>query len=255
MEKNVEILLELVDKKRILALSRWSRDLNYSNVAKEAATVPLIAENTPEFLLKHKTDLVITRPDMGQNPAQLKTLGDMGIPVYVFKGPTSIEEVKAYILEMGNVTGDKEKAQSIVRKMDEDLNALESKLNALQIPKQKAVIWTSRGIIGGKGTISHDILTKAHLTDALDNYRAAPGAAMNREIVIETNPDVIIVMGFESSGQKTIDDILKDPSLQTVNAIRNRKIVLLPIRYTSCNSQYLVQGIKNLASAIYKKEF
>ena len=250
-----EVLLTLVDHRRILALSKWSRDLNFSNVATEAESVPLIAENTPEFLLKNKADLVITRPDMGQNPAFLKSLGEMGIPVYVFKGPTSIEEVKAYILELGNVTGDKESAQRIVQKMDAELSALEERLNALQLSKQKAVIWTSRGVIGGKGTITHDVLTRAHLIDVLDNYKVAPGASMNREIIVESNPDVIIVIGFEASGNKVMDEIIKDPALQTVKAIRDRKVVLLPIRYTSCNSQYLVQGIKNLASAVYNKNF
>ena len=48
-----------------------------------------------------------------------------------------------------------------------------------------------------------------------------------------------------------IDGILQDPALQNVKAVQTRQVILLPIRYTSCNSQYLVQGIKNLVSAVY----
>lgn len=78
-----------------------------------------------------------------------------------------------------------------------------------------------------------------------------PGAVANREIAVNTNPDTIIAVGLESSGSKTIEDILHDPALRNVKAVKNKQVFLLPIRYTSCNSQYLVQGIKKLASIVY----
>lgn len=249
-----EVLLSLVDHSRILALSKWSRDLNFSNVAEEAKKIPLIAERSPEFILKHKADLVITRPDMGQDLSSLKTMDDMKIPVYVFKGPTSVAEVKQYILDMGAVTGEKERAQQIVSGMDKELAELEKRLNSMNLPRKKALVWTSRGIVGGKGTLTHDILVKAHLEDVLENYKMIPGAAVNREIAVKTNPDIIIAIGFESSGAKMIDGIVKDPALQNVKAVQTGQVFLLPIRYTSCNSQYLVQGIKNLVSAVYNNK-
>ena len=246
-----EVLLSLVDHSRILALSKWSRDFNFSNVSEEAKKIPLIAEKSPEFILKHKADLVITRPDMGQDVSALKSMDDMGIPVYVFRGPTSITEVRQYILDMGAVTGENEKAQQIVSGMDKELAELEKRLNSMNLPRKKALVWTSRGIVGGKGTLTHDILEKAHVEDVLENYKMVPGAAVNREIAVKTNPDIIIAIGFESSGAKMIDGILQDPALQNVKAVQTRQVILLPIRYTSCNSQYLVQGIKNLVSAVY----
>lgn len=246
-----EVLLSLVDHSRILALSKWSRDLNFSNVAEEAKKIPLIAERSPEFILKHKADLVITRPDMGQDLSALKAMDDMKIPVYVFKGPTNVAEVKQYILDMGAVTGEKERAKQIVSGMDKELSELEKRLSSMNLARKKALVWTSRGIVGGKGTLTHDILVKAHLEDVLENYKMVPGASVNREIAVKTNPDIIIAIGFESSGAKMIDGILQDPALQNVKAVQTRQVILLPIRYTSCNSQYLVQGIKNLVSAVY----
>jgi len=246
-----EVLLSLVDHSRILALSKWSRDLNFSNVAEEAKKIPLIAERSPEFILKHKADLVITRPDMGQDLSALKAMDDMGIPVYVFRGPTSIAEVRQYILDMGAVTGEREKAQQIVDEMDKELTDLEKRFTSMKLSRKKALVWTTRGIVGGKGTLTHDILLKAHLDDALDECKMVPKSVASREIVVKENPDIIIAVGLESSGSKMIDSILQDPALQNVKAVQTGKVILLPIRYTSCNSQYLVQGIKNLVSAVY----
>jgi len=246
-----EVLLSLVDHSRILALSKWSRDLNFSNVSEEAKKIPLIAERSPEFILKHKPDLVITRPDMGQDVSAIKSMGDMGIPVYVFRGPTSIAEVRQYILDMGAVTGEREKAQQIVDEMDKELTDLEKRFTSMKLSRKKALVWTTRGIVGGKGTLTHDILLKAHLDDALDECKMVPKSVASREIVVKENPDIIIAVGLESSGSKMIDSILQDPALQNVKAVQTGKVILLPIRYTSCNSQYLVQGIKNLVSAVY----
>ena len=211
-----EVLLSLVDHGRILALSKWSRDLNYSNVSEEAKKIPLVAEQSPEFILKHKADLVITRPDMGQDLSALKTMDDMGIPVYVFKGPTSVAEVEQYILDMGAVTGEHEKAKQIVAGMDKELEALEKRFSSMNLPRKKAMVWTTRGIVGGKGTLTHDILVKAHLIDVLDKTKMVPGAVVNREIAVKENPDVIIALGLESSGTKMIEEIIHDPALQRI---------------------------------------
>ena len=246
-----EVLLSLVDHSRILALSRWSRDSNFSNVSEEAKKIPLIAERSPEFILKHKADLVITRPDMGQDMSAIKAMDDIGIPVYVFKGPTSVAEVKQYILDMGALTGEKEKAQQIVAGMDKELAELEKRLNSMSLPRKKALVWTTRGIVGGKGTLTHDILVKAHLDDVLDEYKMIPGAVANRETAVKANPDIILAVGLETSGSKMVEDILQDPALQKVKAVQNKQVFLLPIRYTSCNSQYLIQGIKKLVSIVY----
>ena len=218
---------------------------------KKQKKIPLIAERSPEFILKHKPDLVITRPDMGQDVSAIKSMGDMGIPVYVFRGPTSIAEVRQYILDMGAVTGEREKAQQIVDEMDKELTDLEKRFTSMKLSRKKALVWTTRGIVGGKGTLTHDILLKAHLDDALDECKMVPKSVASREIVVKENPDIIIAVGLESSGSKMIDSILQDPALQNVKAVQTGKVILLPIRYTSCNSQYLVQGIKNLVSAVY----
>ena len=163
----------------------------------------------------------------------------------------SVAEVKQYILDMGAVTGENVKARQIVAGMDKELADMENHFNSMNLHRKKALVWTTRGIVGGKGTLTHDILLKAHLDDVLDDYKMVPGAVANREIAVKTNPDTIIAVGLESSGSKTIEDILHDPALRNVKAVKNKQVFLLPIRYTSCNSQYLVQGIKNLASIVY----
>lgn len=74
---------------------------------------------------------------MGQNPGMLKILNEMGIPVYVFKGPTNIEEVRKLILDMGQVTGEKEQAEKMIGKMDAELSDIKKEIGV--IPKTKTL--------------------------------------------------------------------------------------------------------------------
>lgn len=108
-----------------------------------------------------------------------------------------------------------------------------------------------------RGELKPQCFTDLHLSyhpaanHVLDEYKMIPGAVANRETAVKANPDIILAVGLETSGSKMVEDILQDPALQKVKTVQNKQVFLLPIRYTSCNSQYLIQGIKKLVSIVY----
>lgn len=255
MPSTDEILYSLVDHSRILALSRWARNNNFSNITEEAKKFPLVASNSPEFLLKNKADLVITRDDMGQNPAQLKSLEDMHIPIYVFEGPQSIQGIRELILKIGEVVGEQAGAQTMVQKMDARLKEIRQRSGEIPLEQQKTVVcWSGRGIIGGKGTLLNDILKQAQVKDGLEKHPSR--TSVSKEFVVSSNPDYIIVMSYEYQGKNPanmVQEILSDSSLATVKAVKNKQVILLPIKYISCNSQYVVEAVDRIAKTIYGK--
>lgn len=255
MPSSDEIIFGLVEHSRILALSRWSRNPHFSNIVEEAKSMPLVASDTPEFLLKHKADVVITREDMGNNPALLKTLGDMGIPVYVFEGPQSIKAIKELIRNLGKVVGETAGAEKMVKEMDKRFLEIRRQQGEIPLEQQKtAVFWTSRGIIGGNGTLVNDILKQAQIKDGLEKHPSR--TAVSKEFVVSANPDYIIILGYDYNGkqpQRAMKEILSDPALSTVKAVKEKNIVVMPLKYTSCNSQYVVEAVAKLAKTVYGK--
>lgn len=250
-----EILFSMVDHSRILALSSWARDPIFSNITDKAKEISLVASNSPEFLMKNKADLVITRDDMGQKPEMLKSLNDMGIPVYVFDGPQSINGIKQLITKIGEAVGEKAKAKNMVDDMDAKLADIRKETGNIPPEQQKkAVFWSARGIIGGKGTLVNDILKQAQVKDILEDVKVR--GPVSKEMVITANPDYIIVIGFDPRGGNTsskVKEILSDRSFANVNAVKNKNVVLMPIKYTSCNSQYVVESVAKISKTVYGK--
>lgn len=250
-----EILFSMVDHSRILALSQWARNPVFSNITDKAKEINLVASNSPEFLLKNKADIVFTREDMGQKPEMLKSLNDMGVPVYVFDGPQSIDGIKQVITKIGEAVGEKDEAKKMVAAMDAKLADIRKATGNIPPEQQKkAVFWSARGIIGGKGTLVNDILKHAQVKDVLEDVKAR--GPVSKEMVITANPDYIIVIGFDPKGgniSSKTKEILNDPSFANVNAVKNKNVVVMPVKYTSCNSQYVVESVAKIAKTVYGK--
>ena len=50
------------------------------------------------------------------------------------------------------------------------------------------------------------------------------GAEISKEQIIAWNPDIILIHHFDKTATPTVEDVLSDPDLQTVNAIKNQKV-------------------------------
>lgn len=250
-----EILLELVDHKRILALSKWVHNPDISNSVEQAKDITLIAEPNPEFLLKHNADLVILSE--GTQLDLIKLIEDLGIKVYVYKMPNSISEIKTFIRELAAVTGEKEKGEQIVGSMDEKLKKVISKISQKYIDKSKtALLYGYSGIKGGKGTIADDLLRHAQVINACNAIGIEGNMPTSKEHVIQADPDVLLVYHWsfgrdKNTGSQIIGEILQDKSLASLKALKTNSIYLIPIRYTYCVSQHAVDGVEAIADLVY----
>jgi iron complex transport system substrate-binding protein len=60
---------------------------------------------------------------------------------------------------------------------------------------------------------------------------------------------------WDSTGKNNMEHYLAkvrgNPGLQSVKAVRNNRLAMVPDRYQSCSSQYIVAGIRGIARAAY----
>jgi iron complex transport system substrate-binding protein len=253
-----EMLFGMVDKSRIVSLTRYADDEGISNIASEAAG---IGERTTmdqvEKIIALEPDLIIL--DTWADAKYLQQLRNAGITVYAFKTPVNIEEQKAVILELAHVVGAEEKGQELVDWMDEKLKAIDEKLSVLT-PEQKLTVM-DYGELGssGLGTNFDDIVTRAGLVNVISRAGIEGWPVISKEKIIEYDPDIIILPSWyydeKNSFDSMRDALINDQSLKTVKAIREDRIISVPNPHISAISQYVVLAVEDVAKAAYPELF
>jgi len=253
-----EILLSLVDKSRIKALSgKSAEDEGISNIADKAKEFPK-AEQNVEMVISLRPDIVFAASWMGKE--MIQQIRDAKIPVYCHGTATSIEEQKKVILEIAHVLGEDAKGQEIVADMDKKLKEIEEKVKTLK-PEEKLTVlsYNSYGTTHGKGTTFDDIVTRAGLINCVAEAGMEEYPKISKEKIVELNPDVIILPTWYYEKKEDpvafADEVKRDKSLASVKAIKNDRVYMLPEKHMSCVSQYIVLGVEDVAKAVYPHLF
>lgn len=250
-----EILLSLIDKSRLASCTSRATDRGISNVAEQAQDVPTLISKSVEAIIALHPDLVIAADWL---PVELiDSLREVGLNVYVYQTPSTITEVKALIVEFSKVVDETEKGIAIVKEMDEVLEKVQADVKQIPQDKRKVVMALSfMGCYGGKGSILDDIDKNAGVINGATLAGLEKNDTLAKEQLIAINPDVIMVPTWDYEGKDTEQfkqDILNDPALATVKAVKNKQLIQVADKYTYCTSQYVVYGVRDLAKAVYQQ--
>ena len=128
---------------------------------------------------------------------------------------------------IGAVTGKDEKARDLINYSKEKVDEI-AKIT-LEIPDEdKPIVYCCGG-----GWAEGDIICKCDGREPViewaggSNAAESPGSiVVSKEQVIKWNPDVILVHAGNSAD---IEGILSDPVLQTINAVKNRRVYFIQI--------------------------
>ncbi len=253
-----EILLGLIDKSRILALTKYADDAGISNISAEAAGVAARATmDNLENVIALKPDLVIL--DTWADAKYVKQLRDAGINVYAFKTPSNIDEQKTIIAEISNIIGADAKGQEMTEWMSSKLKEMEEKLAKLKREDKLTVLDYGEMGSSGRGTNFDDIVTRAGLINVVSEAGIEGWRVISKEKIIEFNPDIIILPSWyydqSNSLQGMINTLKGDKSLQTVKAISRGRLISIPNPHISAISQYVVLAVEDVARAAYPELF
>lgn len=258
-----EILLDLVDTKRIAGLSKWVRDPGLSSSVEKAKQVVGVAELNMESIIGLAPDLVIVANNNGAD--FVSSLEAAGMRVYVFRGIFQINEIAPLVLELAKVVGEPERGQSLVRRMNEKLETLAAKYrNAPLEKRESALIFLRFGAIGGMGSIYHDSLVAIGLQDSYDKVRIVKKAdtsmILSKEEVVKANPDLMVMGSWTMDGkyknsEEQLEEYYGDPAYAPISAIKNRRVVIVPQRFVNCLSHHIGDALEQLALAVHKNSY
>lgn len=255
-----EVLLELVEPSRLVAVTAFAADPAISNVTAKAAGVPNKLAMNVEVLVSLKPDLLFvanwTEAD------KVKQLRDAGIPVYLTGTGVTVADIKAKIARVGLLVGESEKASKLLDVMDERLAAVERRLAKLRDDERLSVVdYTVWGAAQGKGSSWDEIVRRAGLVNAVadiaaDEWGQVPLA---KEKLLELDPDILILPGWTYDDPKGAEAFFAkttgDPVLKALTAVKEGRTYMMPERLKTATSQYLVDAVEWLARTAYPARF
>lgn len=250
-----EILLDLVDESRIVGLSQWSDvPAIANNYAKSRNIKHKLRSSNIEQIAALQPDLVIVTSFFSEE--LLDFMRGLGLKVYVYPTLTTIEGIKNSIHALGKAVGEPERAQQIAQGMDSKLASVADKLS--KIPnKGKTVIHMEGEMAYYSPDISfNDICRYAGAQNINQKLEAKQVRFLSKEEILALNPDVFIVTDWDFDGnnspQKMIDLIKHDPTYSTLAAVKHNNIYAIKGRHLLTTSHYIVNGVEDLARAIYE---
>lgn len=254
-----EMLLSLVDKSRIAAMTNYVDDPAVSNVADTAKGVGKRLDFNAERIIAIQPDLVLA--DTWQDKNILKQLKDSGISVFVVNSPKNVDEQKEMLKLLGQVTDSTANAEEVTAWMEQKLKAVSDKLAGLKEEQKLSIIdYSEMGSTSGKDTNFDDVVTRAGLTNPVAQAGLTGWPQLSKEMIIKYNPDIISVPSWFYDTSKTTPEGLKksisqDKSLAGVKAVKNNRLILIPYNHLSTTSQYSVLAVEDMAKAAYPELF
>ena len=252
-----EILVDLVPLNRIVAISEPAADTKISLIADKAAhiSVKLPQKASTEKILSLKPDLVIVQEN--SNAAFIQSLKDVGLKVYITKVPTTVKMVRSRIINLAAAVGEKQQGGKIINELDNKTETVKKVIG--QIPKSEKknlMAYSLLGVFGSAEGLFHDICISAGVTNGAALAGLVRGEHLSKEKIVE----VILMFSDYSSTQEGDSElfrkeVLDDPALQSIKAIKNKNIIIIKDRYRYAASQYIGDAICDIAQKTYPEYF
>ncbi|MEM6587075.1 MAG: ABC transporter substrate-binding protein [Pseudomonadota bacterium] len=173
--------------------------------------------------------------------ATVAMLRRLDIPVVVFDPAYSLSDVRARIMQMGEVLHRQPQADAMVAEFDARLARLQAEVEA----RPRAVLYYANGYTSGPQTLAGQILTMAGFGNAAEERGFETGTKMPLEVLAVTNPDVVIT-SQPYPGASRSEDILAHPVVRSLRAARGGASIT--DHDWVCGTPFVLRAIERLAS-------
>ncbi len=202
----------------------------YPDSAKLIKTVGYHRALNPEGIISLAPDLVIHSNDIGPENV-LPQITKAGLNIKAFGGANTIDSAKLLLKELGGFFGEEQKADSIIRKMDQDIAAAADSLKALHLTDTPKVMIIHFGrannvyfVMSGRKGVGDKMIELAGAKTA--TYDAKGARQISAEAVAAANPDIIIATDFGFDQMGGMDGFISGvPGVSLTNAAKNKRIV------------------------------
>jgi len=195
-----ELLLQLVPRERIVALSALATDPDISAHWEAARGIP-VTHGSAEDFIRLKPDLVLVSSNSTLLIVPL--LKRLGIRVLELGIPTNFDELRDQIQQAGRSLGEEAKAEEIVRTMDARLERLQARRPPVA-QQPSALFYFQDRFTPGSHTFANALLEAAGFRNLASSFSPGIGASASVETIIMARPQYLILAYFrEGSPTRT----------------------------------------------------
>ena len=237
-----QLLLTLADPEQILGLSRYSRDRWQSWAADDASRYQILSGGAEDILVL-RPDIVVA--SLFDKRSTRELLKEQGLHLAEFAVPRNLDEVKAQIRRMGDITGHPDRALAEITRLD----AAMARARQVVADKHYSVLPLSRrGWVSGSDSLVSSLLTETGLYNAAGDLGIAWGGYASLEAIVSLKPDFILV---SQAGDVAEDDgraFLLHPALQRFYPPSKR--IVIPETLTVCGGVMLADALDVLVKEL-----
>lgn len=243
-----QILIDLVAKDRIAALSFLATDPTLSAVAERAKSYPRL-RGEAEAILELNPDLVLV--GAYSTPATRLLLQRLGKRVEVVHQPMTLAGIRDLVTHLADLVGAPERGKAMIAAFDkrlQDATALPGGAHVDPLLKKPtALILEVNNIVSSKGSLLDDALTYAGLENTAGHGVAAPGGRVTLETLIAAPPDVLVLANTPDDFKTVLADNLRHPALRAIR--KDRPVVTVPMWASLCGTPHVATAVEQFAAA------
>lgn len=235
------ILVRLVDRERIAALSHYARERESSTIADIAETLPMTYETAEEVAML-APDLVLTTRHNAI--ATRQALDALGIRSILFGVPETIADSLDQVSEIAAAVGENERGAALIAEIEAALAAAAPPPGSAPID---AVIFQARGFSPGAGTLADEMLSRTGFNNVAARYGLTKWGYIPLELLVAQPPQLLLAAQASPGAPTWAERVLSHPALDAVKDRMKRSGFGEALIY--CGGPVLMKTAATLAAA------
>ena len=235
-----QILVDLVARERIAALSFLAADRQVSAVAGRVAGIRTLRGETEEVLALD-ADLVVSAAY--STPATLALLRQLGRHVVMAPLASTFEDIRSAIRVLAEAVGEPGRGAAMIADFDTRLAAL----SARDDRRPTAVALQIGSLVSSSGSLVDEAMRWVGLDNDASRRRLGRGGRLPLEALIAAPPDLIILANDPAEFRTASADNLRHPALAALLA--KQPHLTLPLPTWLCGSPSILTAVERLAKA------
>lgn len=235
------VLVELVPREHILALSQYSRDPWRSTIADIAATLPHTNE-TAEEVVALQPDLVLASRHSAI--ATRNALKRVGVRFELFGVPQSIEQSTEQIRRLATLLHRETEGEALIGRIQ---NAIDRSRPAPGERTLTAAIYQPGGLSTGADTVTGQLMQIAGLENIAARYGVTSYRPLPLELLLSQPPDVLLVGDTTYGAPTQSERIVQHRALRALEFRMSREP--FPARLLYCAGPAMIDALDALVAA------
>jgi iron complex transport system substrate-binding protein len=236
-----QILVELVPRERIAAVTHLAADPTVSAAPEKAAGLRAV-RGEAEQVLRLDPDLVIA--GTFTTPATVDLLRRLGREVLVAPLPQDFQGVRDVVRLIGKSVGEEARAEAWLGDFDRRLAAVEARTGS---EKPAAVLYQVNSFAAGAGSMADAALSVAGFRNQAAGYGTLASGQLPLEALVARPPDLLVLGSNPEDYPTAVADNLRHPALKRLLA--ERPSLALPWALWLCGTPHIIGAVERLAEA------